>query len=40
MEIGLHEVGDDVDVCVVGLGLRPEDVQQFDDVVVLEKFCP
>lgn len=39
MEIGLHEVGDDVDVRVVGLCLRPEDVQQFDDVVVFEKFC-
>ena len=38
VQIGLHEVGYDVDIGVVGLGLGLEDVQQPDDVVVLEEF--
>ncbi len=38
MEVGLHEFGDDVDVCVARLGLRLENIHQSDDVVVLKEF--
>ena len=39
MKISLHEVGDDVNIGVVGTGLWLENVYQSDDVIVLEKFC-
>lgn len=39
MEVSLHEVSDDVNIGVIGAGLRFENVQQSDDVIVLEKFC-
>jgi hypothetical protein len=39
MEVSLHEVSDDVNIGVIGAGLRLENVQQSDDVIVLEKFC-
>jgi hypothetical protein len=39
MKIGLHEIGDDVNIGIVGPGLWLDDIQQSDDVIVLEKFC-
>ena len=39
MEVSLHEVSDNVNIGVIGAGLRLENVQQSDDVIVLEKFC-
>ncbi len=37
MQIGFHEVSDDVDVIIVGACFWAKDVEQSDDVVVLEK---
>ena len=39
VQVGLHELGDDVDVGVAGARLGTQDVHQADDVVVLEELC-
>ena len=39
VHVGLHEVGDDVDVLVAGLGWRLLHVNEADDVFVVEEFC-
>jgi hypothetical protein len=38
VQVGLHEVGDDVDVSVASACFGLEDVQQPDDIVMLEEF--
>ena len=38
MKICLHQVGNDVDIAVIGPSLWLKDIQQSNDVVVLEKF--
>jgi hypothetical protein len=37
MQIGFHEVSDDIDVIIVSACFWAEDVEQSDDVVVFEK---
>lgn len=39
VQVGLHELGDDVDVSVAGLGFRLHEIDHVDDVLVLEIFC-
>ena len=37
VQVGLHQLRDDVDVLVAGARLGPQDVHEADDVVVLEE---
>ena len=38
VKIGLHQLGDDVDIRVAGFGLRFQEICEQNDVVVFEEF--
>lgn len=38
MKVGLHEIGNDVDIVVAGLIFREHNVQHGDEVFVVEEF--